>query len=72
VPALIVQSSVDHVASPENADFIYESLSSASKELVRLSHSYHVISMDNDLALVVDRSLRFMRKIGYADQAATE
>jgi carboxylesterase len=64
-PALVIQSSVDHVVHPGNADYIHERIGSETKELVRLQRSYHVISLDNDLALVVDRIVRFVRKIGY-------
>jgi carboxylesterase len=67
VPALILHSKVDHVVAPDNARYIYAHLGSETKELVRLNHSYHVISLDNDLDLVVDRCVRFMRKIGYAE-----
>jgi len=68
VPALVVQSRADHVVPAGNAQYIYEHLGSTTKELVRLNHSYHVISLDNDFDLVVDRCVRFMRKIGYAEQ----
>ena len=67
VPALILHAKVDHVVDPGNAPYIYERLASKTKELVRLNNSYHVISLDNDLDLVVDRCVRFMRKIGYAE-----
>jgi len=64
-PALVIQSSVDHVVHPGNADYIHERIGSETKELVRLQRSYHVISLDNDLDLVVDRIVRFVRRIGY-------
>jgi carboxylesterase len=64
-PALVIQSSVDHVVHPGNADYIHDRIASKTKELVRLQRSYHVISLDNDLELVVDRIVRFVRRIGY-------
>ena len=65
-PALVVQSAVDHVVHAGNADYIHEHLGCRSKEIVRLQRSYHVISLDNDFDLVVDRVVRFVRKIGCA------
>ena len=67
VPALVVQSRVDHVVPPDTADFIYDHIESHDKELVRLEHSFHVVSMDYDADLVADRAVRFMRRVGYAE-----
>ena len=53
-----------------NADYIHDHLGSRAKEIVRLQRSYHVISLDNDLDLVVDRIVRFVRKVGCARDAA--
>ena len=69
VPALIVQSRVDHVVPPDTADYIYDHIESQDKELVRLEHSFHVVSMDYDADLVADRAVRFMRRVGYAESA---
>ncbi len=63
-PALVMQSAVDHVVHSKNADFIHDRLGSRRKELVRLQNSYHVISLDNDFELVVDRIVRFVRRFG--------
>jgi carboxylesterase len=67
VPALVVQSRIDHVVPPENADFIYDHIGSRERELLRLEHSYHVVSMDYDRDLVADRAVRFMRRIAFAE-----
>ena len=68
VPALVMQSRVDHVVPPDTADLIYDGISSADKEMVRLPNSYHVISMDYDFDTVVERSVRFMRRVAYAQR----
>lgn len=68
VPALVMQSRVDHVVPPDTADLIYDGLSSPDKEMVRLPNSYHVISMDFDFGTVVERSVRFMRRVAYVDR----
>lgn len=67
VPALIIQSRVDHVVPPDTADYIYDHIASRDKELVRLEHSYHVISMDYERDLVAERCVRFMRHVAYAE-----
>jgi carboxylesterase len=64
-PALVMQSAVDHVVHAKNADYIHDRLGSRRKELVRLQNSYHVISLDNDFELVVDRIVRFVRRFGF-------
>jgi carboxylesterase len=70
VPALIMQSRVDHVVPADTADFIYDAIHSSDKELVRLENSYHVISMDYDFDIVADRCVRFMRRIAFSESRA--
>jgi carboxylesterase len=67
VPALVMQSRVDHVVPPDTADFIYDTIRSPDKELLRLENSYHVISMDYDFDIVAERCVRFMRRVAYAE-----
>jgi carboxylesterase len=69
VPALVMQSRVDHVVPPDTADFIYDHIGAADRELVRLEHSYHVISMDYEREIVAERVLRFLRRVAYAESA---
>jgi esterase/lipase len=66
VPALLVQSTVDHVVHTGNVEYIHDHLGSHIKEVVHLQRSFHVISLDNDLDLVVDRIVRFVRRVGCA------
>jgi carboxylesterase len=68
VPAMVLQSRVDHVVPPETADIIYDRISSRDKELVRLENSYHVVSMDWEHDLVAERAIRFMRRVAYAEK----
>ena len=67
VPALVIQSRVDHVVPPDNADYIYDHIASKDKDMVRLEHSYHVIAMDYEREGVAERCVRFMRRVGYAE-----
>jgi carboxylesterase len=63
VPALVVQSRVDHTVPPNTADWIFARLGSRDKELVRLEHSFHVVAMDRDRDHVAALCLRFMRRV---------
>jgi carboxylesterase len=51
-PALILQSTEDHVVPPPNGPHILERLGSEDKQLVRLENSYHVATLDNDKELI--------------------
>ena len=64
VPALLVQSTVDHVVHTGNVEYIHDHMGSHVKEVVHLQRSFHVISLDNDFDIVVDRIVRFVRRIG--------
>jgi carboxylesterase len=66
-PALIIQSRIDHVVPPDTADYIYDHIASRDKELMRLEHSYHVISMDYEHDLAAERAVRFMRHVAFAE-----
>jgi carboxylesterase len=71
VPALVVHARVDHVVPPENADYIYDRLGSPDKELLRLEHSFHVVSMDYERDIVAERAVRFMRRVAFAEARRT-
>ncbi len=71
VPALVVQSRVDHVVPPDTADWIYARLGSRDKELLRLEHSFHVVAMDRERELVAARCVRFMRRVARANADGT-
>ena len=61
-PALILQSTEDHVVPPENGPHILEKLGSEDKELVWLENSYHVATLDNDADLIAERTAQFIRE----------
>ena len=63
-PALILQSTEDHVVPPENGPHILERLGSSDKELVWLENSYHVATLDNDADLIAERTIRFIQEHG--------
>ena len=59
VPALIVHSLADDIASPENALFLQRRLA-GEVHLVFLRSSYHMITLDRERALVLDHVRRFL------------
>ena len=63
-PALILQSTEDHVVPPENGPHILDKLGTEDKELVWLENSYHVATLDNDKDLIAERTTRFIRDYG--------
>lgn len=61
-PALIFKSTVDNVVPPENSEEIYEKISSSDKEIIELENSYHVATLDNDKALIAEKTIAFIKK----------
>jgi carboxylesterase len=59
LPLLVFSSAEDHVAKPSNSRYVMEHVGSSQKELVSLSNSYHVATLDYDAPLVFERTLRF-------------
>lgn len=61
MPALIFSSEVDHIVPPENSDCIFASIRSEDKTLIKLEHSFHVATIDNDKELIARKCLQFMQ-----------
>lgn len=61
IPTLIFSSVVDHVVPPENSKYIYDNISSKTKELIELENSYHVATLDNDKALIFSKTIDFLK-----------
>lgn len=62
VPALIIQSQKEHTVEPESAQYIYNRLGSAEKELVWLTKSGHIITLDVEREQVFQEIARFLAK----------
>ncbi|MGH2556493.1 MAG: alpha/beta hydrolase [Actinomycetota bacterium] len=58
-PLLVFSSPEDHVAKPANSRYVLEHAGSDQKELVTLTNSYHVATLDYDAELIFERTLRF-------------
>ena len=66
-PTLIVHSNRDDLTSLKSADFVYKHSSSEVKDYIILKNSYHLITMDNDKDLAVQKSVEFLNSISTLD-----
>ena len=62
-PTLVIQSREDHVVHPGNAGRILSRISSKDRRMLWLDDSYHVATLDNDKALIAERSGRFFAEL---------
>lgn len=60
-PILIFSSTEDHVVDPINQQYIFDLVGSKNKELIELKDSYHVATLDNDLDLIISKTLAFIK-----------
>ena len=51
----------DHVVEPENSERLMAGAGSTDKQQIWLEDSFHVATLDNDLPLIVDESLAFIK-----------
>jgi carboxylesterase len=63
LPTLLFKSREDHVVPVASTLKTLERLGSPRKDLVWLEHSYHVATLDHDLALIVQQSGRFLAEV---------
>ena len=63
VPLLVFSSVEDHLVKPSNSRFIFEHVASQKKELISLTNSYHVATLDYDADLIQERVIEFARAI---------
>jgi carboxylesterase len=63
-PMLVLRSDDDHTVNASNAPFIMQHAGSERKELVRLTNSYHVATLDYDADVIQERTLAFIRRAG--------
>ena len=59
-PLLLFRSADDHVVDETSQAIITDGVSSTVKEVVMLDDSYHVATLDNDAALIFDRTASFI------------
>lgn len=61
-PLLVMHSHNDHTAHPDNAQLIFDNVTSADKELVWLDRSFHVLTLDHDREEVFSRTYEFIKQ----------
>jgi carboxylesterase len=69
-PLLVLSSNDDHTVKPANSSLILAKAGSEQKELIRLTNSYHVATLDFDADLVFERALAFVQSIAEARSPA--
>ncbi len=67
-PFLLFNSPDDHVVPKGTAEFIFERVGSAQKELIELPNSYHVACLDHDAELIGQRTDEFVRSLATASR----
>jgi carboxylesterase len=60
-PLLVMTSRDDHVVEPENSARLMSGATSPDKKQIWLEDSFHVATLDNDLPVIIEESLSFMR-----------
>jgi carboxylesterase len=63
LPLLVFSSTEDHVVDPSNPRRVIARAASVQKELVPLTNSYHVATLDYDAETVFQRTLEFARSV---------
>jgi len=62
-PVQLIQAKDDDMTSVKNSKFIYDRISSDTKEIALLYNSYHVITADQERDVVADRMNEFFRRV---------
>ena len=65
-PLLVFRSGTDHVIPSSNARKVLDGVGSSRKELVECPNSFHVVTLDRDAPLVLERTLAFVRELADA------
>ena len=63
VPLLVFSSTQDHVVKPSTSRYVLDHVASPQKELIPLTNSYHVATLDFDAQLIFQRVLEFARSL---------
>jgi carboxylesterase len=62
-PSLVIHSRRDHTITFDNLEYIASNISSSLVRTLTLENSYHVISVDEEKALIFDTIEKFIRDI---------
>jgi carboxylesterase len=61
-PILVMHAHQDHTVHPNNAQWIYDHVSSKDKQLVWFERSYHVITLDLERDQVFENTYNFIKE----------
>jgi carboxylesterase len=61
---LVLSSREDHVVEALNSERLMAQAGSTDKRQIWLEDSYHVATMDNDLPVIIEESLAFIKAHG--------
>lgn len=65
-PILLLRSLTDHVVPASSSALVISRVSSTDVTEVLLPHSYHVATLDEDAATILEHSVAFARRVGAA------
>jgi carboxylesterase len=68
-PLLVFSSDDDHTVKPANSRRIAERCGSERKDLIRLTNSYHVATLDYDAPAIFERVAAFADEVASAPAA---
>jgi carboxylesterase len=68
-PLLVFSSAEDHTVKPSNSRLIMAKAGSEQKELIGLTNSYHVATLDYDAGFVFERVLAFVNDVAEGARA---
>ena len=75
-PLLVFNSLEDHIVPKGNAEWLLGRVGSTDKELVELTNSYHVATLDHDAELIFERTHEFAEAhavgVGHGEEALEE
>jgi carboxylesterase len=60
-PLLVLTSRADHVVEVENSARLMSASGSTDKQQIWLEDSFHVATLDNDLPVIIEESISFMK-----------
>jgi carboxylesterase len=71
VPLLVFSADQDHLVKPANSRYVFDRVASPQKELIRLTNSFHVATLDYDAELIFERVLGFAQTVAASGGVAT-
>ena len=62
-PVLLIHSLEDDLTSVKSSEFVYDTISSAYKQFIKLEDSYHVVTLDNEKKFVAEKTFDFIERL---------